>query len=357
MKCTSIVRIVRVTFAIALAALLVGGSAGVYAQRSSRRSAPRQSARQPSSTPYSSGYVKGYNDGFLQGGADWRASAPCDFKQSAAYQQRDRAYDQALASSADYRDGYDLGLELGYLDGYYGRVKNIKVPPNGILLATARRAEEQRRAAEGRAAAEQRDSRRESPDRDRGRGPEPSRPRQTSTPLYVQTDTELRLRLNTPMDTNKNKPGDSFTATVVLPPEYEGGSVVGHIASIKHSGRVSGRTELNLAFDEITLPDGRRGQLDGQLVRIYESENVKKVDDEGRIETGSRTKDSEVRGGAGAVVGAIIGGIVGGGKGAVAGAALGGAAGVGTVYVEGNKHLILEPGTEMLIRAAGSGRR
>ena len=53
----------------------------------------------------------------------------------------------------------------------------------------------------------------------------------------------------------------------------------------------------------------------------------------------------------GGAAGAIIGGIAGGVKGAVLGAVIGGAAGVGTVYIEGNKELILDPGTEMVIRA------
>lgn len=81
------------------------------------------------------------------------------------------------------------------------------------------------------------------------------------------------------------------------------------------------------------------------------------MDEEGRVESGSRTRDSQVRGGVGAAAGAIIGGIVGGGKGAIIGAVVGGAAGVGTVYVEGNKDLIFEPGTEMVIRTAGSKAR
>ena len=79
---------------------------------------------------------------------------------------------------------------------------------------------------------------------------------------------------------------------------------------------------------------------------------LERVDEEGRIETGSRTRDSQVRGGIGAAAGAILGGIVGGGKGALIGLILGGAAGVGTVYVDGNKNLILDAGTEMVIRVA-----
>jgi len=120
---------------------------------------------------------------------------------------------------------------------------------------------------------------------------------------------------------------------------------------------VSGKTEVGLAFDTLTLPDGRQTRIDAGLVKVYESENVKKVDEEGRIETGSRTRDTEVRGGVGAAAGAIIGGIVGGGKGALIGAIVGGAAGAGSIYVEGNKDLILDSGTEMVIRTVGPKER
>ena len=120
---------------------------------------------------------------------------------------------------------------------------------------------------------------------------------------------------------------------------------------------MSGKTEVGLAFDSLTLPDGRQTRIDAELVKIYESENVKRIDEEGRVETGSRTRDSEVRGGVGAAAGAILGGIIGGGKGAIIGLIVGGAAGVGSVYVEGNKDLVLDPGTEMVIRTASSRER
>jgi outer membrane lipoprotein SlyB len=126
---------------------------------------------------------------------------------------------------------------------------------------------------------------------------------------------------------------------------------------LNKSGRVSGKTELGLAFDTLTLADGRQTRIDADLVKVYESESVKKVDEEGRIESGSRTKESEVRGGVGAAAGAILGGIIGGGKGAIIGLILGGAAGVGSLYVEGNKDLILDPGTEMVIRIAAAKQR
>jgi hypothetical protein len=170
--------------------------------------------------------------------------------------------------------------------------------------------------------------------------------------LSIPAGTELRIRLSSPVSTETGRVGDKFTATVVSPSTYESSTVEGHIATLNKSGKISGKTEVGLAFDTVTLPDGRSIRIDGELIKVYESENVKRVDEEGRIETASRTRDSQVRGGIGAAAGAILGGIVGGGKGALIGLILGGAAGVGTVYVDGNKDLILDAGTEMVIRVA-----
>src|SRR5215813_14201007 len=65
----------------------------------------------------------------------------------------------------------------------------------------------------------------------------------------VPVGTDLKVRLN---DTLSRK-GDKFTATVVNPSRFDEGKVYGHIKSIVKSGRVQGRTTMNLAFDSITL--------------------------------------------------------------------------------------------------------
>lgn len=327
-----------------VAVLIVTGlvpSAGYAQQRrttSSRRAAPPK----PQS-PFSQGYLKGYNDGFAQGEADWTGSAPRDFRRSDRWQQRDST------TSEEYRQGYELGFELAYSDGYYGRGRNAVVPRNAETLARAAALADRQRAQREypQTDREQRDSDRGQRDSGRSRPP---------APLSVPNGTELRIRLSTPITTKSGRVGDTFRATVVSPSTYEGSTVEGHIATLNKSGRVSGKTEVGLAFDTLTAHDGRQTRIDADLVKVYESENVKKVDEEGRIETGSRTKDSEVRGGVGAVAGAILGGIIGGGKGAVIGLILGGAAGVGSVYVEGDKDLILDPGTEMVIRTVSKER-
>ncbi|HKG20503.1 MAG TPA: hypothetical protein VKC34_01275, partial [Blastocatellia bacterium] len=204
-------------------------------------------------------------------------------------------------------------------------------------------------------------------DRDRGRNREQDRSRERDNPppqqspssgqLAIPAGTDLQIRLTTPISTKTNRVGDRFSAVVVSPATYQDAEVEGHISALEQSGRVSGRTEMSLQFDTITFTDGRQAPLTADLQRVIESENVKNVDEEGRVQTGSRTRDSQVRGGVGAAAGAVIGGIAGGAKGAILGAILGGAAGVGTVYVEGNKELIFDRGTELVIRTVNTGSR
>jgi hypothetical protein len=114
---------------------------------------------------------------------------------------------------------------------------------------------------------------------------------------------------------------------------------------------------MSFTFDTITLVDGRSGPISAHLEKIFESETVKEVDEEGNVRSGNRTKDSQVRGGVGATAGAILGAVVGGVKGAVLGAVIGGGAGVGSVAIEGKKDIILDPGTEMIIRTERTRER
>ena len=46
-------------------------------------------------------------------------------------------YNATLASNEEYVEGYNLGLELGYMDSYYGRTRNTITPSNGAVIAKA----------------------------------------------------------------------------------------------------------------------------------------------------------------------------------------------------------------------------
>ena len=89
--------------------------------------------------------------------------------------------------------------------------------------------------------------------------------------------------------------------------------------------------------------------MHGYVTRVY-GEGSGRADNEGGVESSSRTKQSVKRAGVGATVGAIVGGIAGGGKGAAIGLLVGGAGGAGSLAVQGSKELKIESGTEMLVR-------
>jgi len=178
-----------------------------------------------------------------------------------------------------------------------------------------------------------------------------TRPRlRRPAPRYVPivaVGTNLKVRLNETLSSKDSRAGDAFTATVIDPARLSEATVHGHVRSILKSGKIQGRTTMNLAFDSINLTDGRHGIMHGYVTRVY-GENSR-TDEEGGVQSSSRSKQTLKRGAIGAGAGAILGGIIGGGKGAGIGLLIGGAGGVGSLAVQGSKELKLETGTEMLV--------
>jgi len=163
----------------------------------------------------------------------------------------------------------------------------------------------------------------------------------------VTVGTNLKVRLEDTLSSKDSRAGDKFTATVLDPVRFNEATVRGHIRSIVKSGKIKGRTTMNLAFDSITLPDGRTGTLHGYVTRVYDSNA--RSDEEGGVQSEGRGNQTIKRGAIGGTAGAIIGAIAGGGKGAAIGLIVGGAAGAGSLAVGGSKELKLEAGTEMLV--------
>jgi outer membrane lipoprotein SlyB len=353
--------------AVTLSALLSITALPAFATQkkksAAKKPAPKPAAKAPvaPATPYGKGYQSGYTAGYTQGDQDWHNNTPFDFRASRAYQERDRN-DSQYASSGMYSQGYDLGFQMGYSDSYYGRSRNAEVPANGEIIARASGIPA--RDDRGDTRADNRDNypNRDNPpsnrsnDRNNRNSDNRRSDSRSSASLNIPVNTPLRIKLTSQISTKTAHVNDRFTAIVVSPEEYANATVEGHISTVNRSGRVSGKNELSLVFDSITMENGRSGALTADLEKVFESENVKTVDEEGTIQSGSRSSDSKKRGGIGAAGGAIIGGIVGGVTGAIVGAVIGGAAGVGTVAIEGNKDLILEPGTEMQIRVSRNTR-
>lgn len=166
----------------------------------------------------------------------------------------------------------------------------------------------------------------------------------------IPVGTEIKIRLQNEIDTKAAQDGDKFSAVVLSPAEYADGTVEGHIAKIKKSGKLSGKTELSLAFDNVKLKSGEVVPFAAQVVKVYGEDSAKDVDEEGNVQSGSKGKTTAVRSGGGAALGAIVGGIAGGGKGAAIGAIVGAGVGAGSTYIQGSNKVKLDSGTEILIK-------
>ncbi len=297
---------------------------------------------------YEHGYRAGYEDGFVKGKSDFTDGAPREFENSEAFHNADRTYTEKLGTRIEYQEGYRIGFEVAYNDGYFGRPYSVSIPANlGKTVIAAINSSGGDTVARNQAEDRQ--------------GNEPqttvanTRPRtapQGRGAVNVPDGVQMKIRLTTQINTKTNREGDRFVAVVLDPTDYAEATIEGHIAKLNRSGKATGKTELSLVFDTIQLRDGRSGRMAAQIEKVYQSETVKTVDEEGNVETGSRSKDTAVRGVGGAALGAIIGGIAGGGKGAAIGAAIGAGAGAGSVFIDGGKDMVLEPGTELLIRTA-----
>ncbi|MGI9102429.1 MAG: BON domain-containing protein [Terriglobales bacterium] len=138
--------------------------------------------------------------------------------------------------------------------------------------------------------------------------------------VTVPQGTTLAVRLIDGVDTEKNKPGDTFRASlsepvmvgdeVVIPADAD---VEGQVVDLKSAGHFTGQSTLALTLTRLTV--------NGKTYTLQTNQYSKQGSSRG-------TRTAETVGG-GAGVGALIGAIAGGGKGAAIGAAVGAGAGTG----------------------------
>jgi YMGG-like Gly-zipper len=170
----------------------------------------------------------------------------------------------------------------------------------------------------------------------------------------IPNGTELVAVLNSDISTQNAKEGDRFTMAVRSPGQYEGATIEGYLSNVSRGGRITGRSEATLNFENIRLRDGRTYRFAGILesARTPNGEVVR-VDNEGAVRESDQTNRTVTRTAIGTGLGAIIGAIAGGGKGAAIGAVIGAGAGAGSVYVQGRQDLELPSGSEITLRATG----
>lgn len=172
--------------------------------------------------------------------------------------------------------------------------------------------------------------------------------------FVVPDGTQLVAVLNSNLTTRDTRENDRFTMTVRSPLQYDGATINGYVTGVNRSGRISGRSEMILNFESITLRNGQTYRFAGitETVQTANGDTIR-VDNEGAVRDDNRTSTTAQRAGIGGAVGAIIGAIAGGGKGAAIGAIIGAGAGAGSVYVQGKDDLELMSGTEVTLRASG----
>jgi len=342
-----------VAFGFALNVALLGMFISAPAQTTGQRPKVITNDQTTYRYAYQHGYRAGYEDGFTKGKSDFNESQQRDFSSSEAYNRADRGYQVRMGTKAEFEESYRIGFELGYNDGFFARPFTVSVPPNlgNIVIAAVNASSAPAQPDPAPVSSAPASTRPRNADVDGSRADDRSSGR-----AIVPDGIEMKIRLSTQISTKTNKEGDKFTAVVLDPSDFADAIIEGHIAKLNQSGKATGKTELALAFDSIRLRDGRSSRFAAQVEKVYQSETVKTVDEEGNVETSSRTKDTATRGIGGAALGAIIGGIAGGGKGAAIGAAIGAGVGAGSVFIQGGKELILDPGTEILIRSAAPAR-
>lgn len=121
--------------------------------------------------------------------------------------------------------------------------------------------------------------------------------------------------------------------------------VQGVVTSVKRGGRVSGRAELSLRLDTLTLPTGKMLRFSGGIHSVDSQGSDQKVEREGAVRQGSDSARDTGRilitAGGGAALGAIVDRSV---QGAAIGAGAGGAVGLATVMLTRGRDVELRQG-------------
>jgi len=152
----------------------------------------------------------------------------------------------------------------------------------------------------------------------------------------------IPVRLVDGLSSERNLPGDTFTATLDKELVVEGfviaergARVAGRVVSTDKGGRVKGVSALAVELVLLSTSDGQKVPLQTDGFERRAEDNHRQ--DAGKI-------------GAGAAIGAVIGAIAGGGKGAAIGAGVGGGAGAGAVMATRGSAATLPSETRVTFR-------
>jgi len=270
------------------------------------------------------GFQNGYLDGYDIGHNDSRYKGITDVTIHPLYQNADRGYIDNWVYRVVYQNAYRRGMTRGYSDGF-----NKK---ENLVIKRFTQLEEAVRQADTVPVRQQREQRK-------------------SGPVVLPAGSRVLLILNDYITTKMNERGDPFSTVVardvfvgnelVIP---EGAVINGTVGQVKQPGRVKGKAEMNLRFNQIVFKGGYEQNLSATLTGVGKDAGRIK-DTEGTYEgSGSEGRDAAIIT-AGAGTGTIVGAIAGGGKGGLIGATIGGLVGLAGVLTSRGKDIELTKGT------------
>lgn len=279
---------------------------------------------------YREAYDLGYWDGRQSGMDDYQEQRLFDLENHKEFQVADHGYEETRHEQEVFLIAYRRGFEDGYEEGYGLKPdvsdRDVRAPP-------------------------------ESPPEPVGEVPRGSISRSAEDSSILITGTEFEVELLDTLSTKFNEKGDTFRARffrdvrfrrgVIIP---EGTQLHGRISHLKRAGRIRGRAQMSLRFEELRLLDGRTIPLEATLIGIDQRVSEKLKNGEGTIEEGSSkgkdmgkiAKTSAV----GALIGVVTGGKRGGGVGALGGAAVG----LGRVLLTRGKDAQIKTRTRLRLR-------
>ena len=173
--------------------------------------------------------------------------------------------------------------------------------------------------------------------------------------IALPNGTELVVRLTSTVSNKGSEEGDPWLGKVAEPIFSGGQEVVpsdskvhGHVTFVKPQGRATGKGEMRLVAETISVTDRGTFTIVALLKKADDNNGSKVKDAEGTVEGPGKSNTTLAKeAGVGAAAGAGVGAIAHGGSGALYGAAIGAVAGV--VYGIAKKHqgVMLPPGTEL----------
>ncbi len=178
----------------------------------------------------------------------------------------------------------------------------------------------------------------------------------TAQVVTLPAGATLQVVMETRLSTKDSKTGDAFRSHLFMPvfvDEQEvlpiGCVVEGSVVRVQGPGRVSGRAELQLRPEKMTLPSGEVLTVTATVTGGQGDENTKVTGEEGTVQASGKD-GMDVRGTATtAVTGAVLGTVMAGGQGALIGAgAVGAIALIHHLFKKGND-AELPAGSELVL--------